>query len=159
MLLELADDVAEEPRRDGEVEGVVAAGAADLVELLDGAAQRVERDVVVEVARHEPEALGELLPDLLAELGARVLLDRVVHDLREVLVGPVAAGEADQAEARRQQAAVGEVVDRRHDLLARQVAGDAEQHQPARTGDARESAVLGVAQRVHPIAHGRRCFR
>ena len=52
---------------------MVAAGAADLVELLDGAAQVVEGDVVVEVARDEPEALGELLPDLLAELGAGVL--------------------------------------------------------------------------------------
>ena len=125
-----------------EVEGVVAAGAAHLVELLDGAAQRVERLVVVEVARHEAEPLGELLPDLLAELRAGVLLDRVVHDLGEVLVGPVAAGEADQREARRQQAAVGEVVDRRHHLLARQVAGDAEEHQPARPGDAREPPVL-----------------
>ena len=72
----------------------------------------LERDVVVEVAGHEPEALGELLPDLLAERRARVLLDRVVHDLGEVLVGPVAPGEPDQREARRQQAAVGQVVDR-----------------------------------------------
>src|SRR3712207_8626619 len=46
---------------------------------------------------------------------------RVVHDLREVLVGPVPPREAHQAEAGRQQAAVGEVVDRGHDLLARQV--------------------------------------
>ena len=76
---------------------------------------------------------GELLPDLLAELGARVLLDRVVHDLREVLVVPVAAGEADEREAGRQQAAVREVVDRGHELLAGEVAGDAEDDQ-ARTG-------------------------
>ena len=114
---------------------MVAAGAADPVEVLDGLPQAVEGDVVVEVARHEPEALGELLPDLLAELGAGVLLDRVVHDLGEVLVGPVAAGEADQREARRQQAAVGQVVDRRHQLLAGQVAGDAEDA-PGRTGPA-----------------------
>ena len=39
VLLELADHVAEEARRDREVEGVVAAGAAHLVELLDGAPQ------------------------------------------------------------------------------------------------------------------------
>ena len=134
---------------------MVAAGAADLVELLDGAPQLVERRVVVEVAGHEPEALGELLPDLLAELGAGVLLDRVVHDLREVLVGPVAAGEADQAEARRQQAAVGEVVDRRHHLLAGQVAGDAEEHHAAGAGDAGEPAVLRVAQRVVVVERSR----
>ena len=76
---------------------MVAVGAAHLVELLDGAPELVERDVVVEVAGHEPEALGELPPDLLAELGAGVLLDRVVHDLGEVLVRPVAPGEPDQA--------------------------------------------------------------
>ena len=100
VLLELPHDVAEERRRDGQVERVVAAGAADLVELLDRAAQLVEGEVVVEVARDEPEPLGELPPDLLAELRAGVLLHRVVHDLGEVLVGPVAPGEADQAEAR-----------------------------------------------------------
>ena len=148
VLLELADHVAEELRRDRQVERVVAAGAALLVELLDGAAQLLEGLVVVEVAGHEPEALGELLPHLLAELRAGVLLDRVVHDLREVLVGPVTPGEADQAEAGRQQAAVGEVVDRRHDLLARQVAGHAEEHQAARPGDPGKAAVLRVAQRV-----------
>ena len=73
VLLELADDVAEEARRDREVERVVAAGAAHPVEVLDGLPQVVEGLVVVEVARHEAEALGELLPDLLAELGAGVL--------------------------------------------------------------------------------------
>ena len=50
----------------------------------------------------------------------------------------------------RQQPAVGEVVDRRHHLLARQVAGDAEEHHAAGAGDARQPAVLGVAQRVGP---------
>ena len=129
---------------------MVAAGAAHHVELVEGAGEVGEGDVVVEVAGHEPEALGELLPDLLAELRAGVLLDRVVHDRGEVLVGPVAPGEADQAEARRQQAAVGQVVDRRHHLLARQVAGDPEQHHPARAGDAGQPPVLGVAQRVGP---------
>ena len=39
------------------------------------------------------------------------------HDLAEVLVVPVASGEPDQRERRRQQAAVGQVVDRRHQLL------------------------------------------
>jgi hypothetical protein len=79
VLLELPDHVVEEPRWDGEVEGVVAACAADPVELVDGAPQLVEGGVVVEVARHEAEALGELLPDLLAELGPGVLPHRVVH--------------------------------------------------------------------------------
>ena len=45
----------------------------------------VERVVVADLARHEPEALGELVPHLLAERGAGVLPYRVVHDLGEVL--------------------------------------------------------------------------
>ena len=148
VLLELPDDGAEEARRDREVEGVVAAGAPLLVELLDRAAQAVERRVVVEVALDEADALGELVPDLLAELGAGVRLHRVVDDLGEVLVRPVAPGEADEAEAGRQQPAVREVVDRGHHLLARQVTGHAEEHQAAGPGDARQPAVLGVAQGV-----------
>ena len=52
---------------------MVPARAAELVELLDGAAQLSEVGVVAEVARHEPEPLGELAPDLLAELGTGVL--------------------------------------------------------------------------------------
>ncbi|CAB4707859.1 unannotated protein [freshwater metagenome] len=148
MLLQLLRDLPEGTGRDRQVEGVVAAGAAQLVELLDRAPELGEGDVVVEGSRHEPEALRELLPDLLAELRARMGLDRVVHDLGEVLVGPVAPREADQAEARRQQPAVGEVVDRRHDLLAREVAGDPEQHQAAGSRDARQTPVERVAQRV-----------
>ena len=88
------------------------------VELVDVWRAAGRSRVVVEVALHEADALGELLPDVLAELGARVLLHRVVHDLLEVLVVPVAAREADEREAGRQQAAVGEVVDRGHQLLA-----------------------------------------
>ncbi len=148
VLLELRHHGAEERRGDGEVEGRVAAGAARLVELAHGPAQGGEGVVVVEVARHEAEALGELAPHLLAEGRACVLLDRVVDDLREVLVGPVAPGEADEREARGQQPAVGEVVDRRHDLLAGQVAGDAEEHQARRARDAREPSVLGIPERV-----------
>ena len=134
VLLELLDRPGEELRRDGQVERVVAAGAALVVELLDGRREPVEGGVVVEVARDEPEALGELAAR--PPRGTRVracCLHRVVHDLREVLVGPVAPGEADQREARRQQPAVGQVVDRRHQLLAGQVAGDTEDA-PGRTG-------------------------
>ena len=130
--LELRHHVGEELRRDRQVEGVVAAGAALGVELRHGLGEPVEGVVVGELAGHEPDPLGQLLPDGVAERGPRVLLDRVVGDLREVLVLPVPAGEADQGEARRQQPAVGQVVDGRHQLLAGQVAGDAEQDQHAR---------------------------
>ena len=103
VLLQLLDDHREGLRRHGEVEGEVAAGALGLVQLLDGRPQPLEGVVVVEVALDEAHALDELLPDLLAERRTRVLLDRVVDLLGEVLVLPLAAGEADEREARRQQ--------------------------------------------------------
>ena len=128
---------------------MVAVGAADQVELLDGAPQLVEGDVVGEVARARTGSRRTSWRHTSSRNSVRACcLDRVVDDLREVLVGPVAAREADQAEARRQQAAVGEVVDRRHDLLAGQVAGDAEDHHAARAGDPRQPPVLRIAQRI-----------
>ncbi len=151
VLLQLLDDLGEELRRHGEVEGVVAAGAAGRVEVVHRLAQCLERRVVVEVAGDEPHPLGELLPDLFAEVGAGVLTDGVMHDLREVLVLPVAAGETHQGEARRQQTAVGQVVDGRHQLLAGQVSGDAEDDEPGRPGDPRQPPVAPVAQRVGPL--------
>src|SRR5699024_836865 len=72
----------------------------------------------------------------------------------EVVVGPVAAAEADQAEAGRQQTAVGEVVDRRQQLLAREVAGDAEHHHRAGPCDERHATVARVAQRIGRIRPG-----
>ena len=117
MLLQLLDDHREGRRRHGQVEGEVAARALCLVELLDRGAQPLERVVVVEGALHEAHALDELLPDLLAEGGAGMGLDRVVDLLGEVLVRPLTAGEADQREARRQQTPVGEVVHRGHQLF------------------------------------------
>ncbi len=97
VLLELLHHVGEELRRHRQVEGEVAARAADLVQVLDRRLQLVERRVVVEVALHEAAALGELLPDLLAEGRTRVLLDRVVHLLREVLVLPLRGGRSRPA--------------------------------------------------------------
>jgi hypothetical protein len=94
--LQLLHDLGEELRRNGQVEGEVAARALSLVEVLYGRLQVLEGVVVVEGALDEPHALDELLPDLLTEGGTGVLLDRVVDLLREVLVRPLAAGEADE---------------------------------------------------------------
>ena len=56
------------------------------------------------------------------------------------------------ANVARQQPAVGQVVDRRHQLLGGQVAGDAEDHHTARARDARHPLVALVPQRVrHPV--------
>ena len=71
--LQLLGDQREVLRRDRQVERVVAHRAALDVELVDGLAQAPERVGVVELARDEADALQQLLPRLLAELGARVL--------------------------------------------------------------------------------------
>ena len=128
---------------------MVAAGAARLVELVDRAARagrRRRRRRSCPARTGSPRRAGSRPPR--GTRCGRAALTESCTTWREVLVGPVAAGEADQAEARRQQPAVGQVVDRRHHLLARQVAGHAEEHHAARAGDPGQPAVLRVAQRV-----------
>jgi hypothetical protein len=146
--LQLLDDLGESLGRDRQVEGVVTAGAAALVELLDRHRQRVEGARVAELARDEVHALRQVGPDLLAERRARVLLDRLVGDLPEVLVLPVAAGEAHQRETGRQQPPVGQVVDGGQQFLTGEVAGHAEQHEHARPGHPGDAFVARIAQRV-----------
>src|SRR5699024_7626784 len=110
--------------------------------------QAGEGVVVTELALDEPETLRELLPDPLVERGAGVRADRVVGYLTEVLVVPLPPGEAGQPEPGWQQPPVGQVVDSRQQLLPGQVAGHPEQHQTTRSGDAGQSAVGRIAQRV-----------
>jgi hypothetical protein len=139
---------AEGPRRDREVEGVVAAGAALGVELVQRLGEAVEGGRVVDLPGHEADALAQLRPHLLLERGAGVRADRVVDHLREVAPVPVAPSEADEREARREQPAVVQVVDGRHHLRAREVAGHPEHDQRARPGEVGHPAVAVVAQRV-----------
>ena len=153
VLLELRHHDREESGRDREVERVVAVGALLLVELAHGVAQPFPGGVVVELARHEPDAGHELLPHGVAPRRAGAVLGGLLDERLELLVAEVVPGEADQGESGRQQAAVGEVVDGRDELLAGQVAGDTEQDQAARAGDARQTPILGIAQRVRDEAH------
>ena len=110
------------------------------------AASVVERVVVVERAGHELDVAGQPRPDLLAPRRAGVLLGRLAGQRLEVAVAPVAPGEAEHHEAGRQQAPVGQVVDGRDQLLAGQVAGDAEDHQRARAPGS--AAAAGPAGRA-----------
>jgi hypothetical protein len=110
--------------------------------------QPVEGLVVVERAGQELHRPAQPGPGRLEELGAGALLRRLAGERLEVAVAPVAPGEAEQREAGRQQPAVGQVVDRRDELLAGQVARDAEDDQRARVGDPRQPAVAGGAERV-----------
>ena len=127
---------------------MVAHRAALDVQLLDRLAKTHEGVVVVELAGHETDALQQLLPGLLTELGARMSANGLVHDLREVLVLPVASGEPDEGETRREQPPIGEVVDRGHELLAGEVSRHAEDHERARTGDAVQAVIFRVAQGI-----------
>jgi hypothetical protein len=71
-----------------------------------------------------------------------------VHDLREVLVFPVATSKAHECEARRKKTTVSEVIYRGHELFTSQVTGHTKQHQTTRSSDAVESTVFGNAERV-----------
>ena len=61
---------------------------------------------------------------------------------------PSSGGRSPPARTGRQQPAVGQVVDGRQQLLGRQVAGHAEQHEHARAGQPRDPPVSRIAQRV-----------
>src|SRR6185437_6709444 len=69
--LELLDHGREELRRNRQVERVVPPGAALSVQLPDAGGELVERLVVGELARHEPDTLLQLLPDRLAKRRSR----------------------------------------------------------------------------------------
>ena len=146
--LHLLQHHREHARRDGQVERGVALDAVAGAQLVERLAERVEGLVVVEGAGHELDVARQPLPDLLVPGRPGVLLGRLAGQVLEVAVAPVAAGEAEQDEVRRQQPAVGQVVDGRQQLLAGQVAGDPEDDERARLGDARQPTVARVAQRV-----------
>ena len=93
-LAQVRDDRREELGRDGQVIDPVAARAVGAVELLELLLELSVRLRVVEGSGSEDEAAGELGPDL-AEVGAAVLAQRLLVVGAEVVVGPVAAGEAD----------------------------------------------------------------
>ncbi len=147
---QLLGDDGERPRRHGQVERVVAVRAAGLIQLLDGLRQAQERVGIVERALHEADAAGQLLPGRLAERRAAVLFDVLLDPVGEILVAPVAPAETGQAELRGQQSPVGQGVDGRQELLAGEVAGDAEDDDRARPGDPRQPEVPRIAQGVGP---------
>ncbi len=88
--------------------------------------------VVGEVERDVAHAGGELVPHVLAERVARVLLHGLLHPLAELVVDLLGARGADDAEPLRQQVAHRQRVERRHQLLRRQVARRAEDDEDAR---------------------------
>src|SRR6185369_7004351 len=147
--LHLLEHHRERRRRDRQVEDRVAADTVTGLQAAQLLGEPVEPGVVVERAPDEPDRRGQAVPGLLAEGRARALLGALPGELDERLVAlPVAAGEAQQHEPGRQQAAVGQVVHGRDQLLAGKVSGDTEHHQCAGVGEPGEPAVSRIAQRV-----------
>ena len=157
VLGELGEDLLEGLRGDGEVEGVVAV-CATLVELGEGALEFFEGGVVIKGALDESHTLLELVPNVLAEGGAGVCLNGFTHVVAEVVVAPGAAAKADQAEARREQTAVHEVIHCRKQLLTGQVAGHAEEDERGRARDAGDAAVARVPQGVRFLTESHNIF-
>ena len=131
---DLCDERPDRARRDREVVDAVSLRAQVRVERRERVAQLVLGLVVGEVERHVVHAFGEPLPRFVFERVARVILDRLLHPFLERVVGLLGARGADDPETLGQQAADRERVQRRQQLLRRQVAGRAEDDEDARVG-------------------------
>ena len=91
---------------------------------------------------------GQPLPHLLAPRRPGVLRAASRASSANSVSPQSRRAKPEQGEVRRQQPAVGQVVHRRQQLLAGQVAGDAEDHQGAGLGDPGQPPVPRIAQRV-----------
>ena len=86
---------------------MVTVGSAFLIEQSDGRLKAIEGVVVVEFTLHKANTFTQLLPNLFAKWGSGMLPYRIVHDLGEVLIDPVASRKADQCETWWQEPSVG----------------------------------------------------
>src|SRR5690606_28330130 len=102
-----------------------------VIQLFYGRAQSLECLGIVKGALDKPDPLGQLLPGLLAERCARVLLHGIVDDLLKVFAIPFATSKTRERESWRQESAVGEVVYSGHQLLAGEIARHAKHYKSA----------------------------
>ncbi len=132
---EVVVDRPEHARRDRAVVDAVAARAVGAIELFELLAEAHEVRGVLELARHVVQAAREVGPHHVVDrLAARELADGLAHARAKLLFADVGQREADDRHARRQEARDGEVVERRDQLAARQVARGAEDDEDARRG-------------------------
>ena len=101
-IRQLARYLRERARRHRHVERMVASRATIAVELGDGVRQSFERLRIVERALHETNAVGELFPCRLLEWSTAVRLHVLLHEILEVILGPITTGKPRQTEAWRQ---------------------------------------------------------
>ncbi len=150
VLGQLPADLLKRLRRNGQIERVITPRSALLIQLSDRVTQPLKGIIVVELALHKADTLGELIPHRLIKRRPRIRPHGGLHLGRELLVVPGAAAETHQRETRRQQAPVREVVHGRHELLAGKVTGHPEEHQRGRTGDPVQAAIPRVPERITP---------
>src|SRR5439155_1638235 len=111
-----------------EVVQTAAGGPGFAVEVRERSVESLERRGVVERSRHERQGIGERLPDLLVERRSGEGLDRPARERAERLVVPVRERVADDPGSLGHEPFHRQVVQRRQDLLLRQVAARAEDH-------------------------------
>src|SRR5262249_49070906 len=116
------------------VEETVTLQAALGVELLEP-----RRELLVGLGAHEfpghvVERFGKALPRLRLGMAARELVEPRMNLVRELLARVRRARHAQRGEMVGERAADREVVERRHELAARQVAARPEHHERARRG-------------------------
>ena len=97
------------------------------------------------VAPHVAQSLGESLPGILGDRGARAGGDRLAHLFAELLIAPIAVRDPDDREALGEGLTDGQVIERRHQLARGEIAADAEDDHRRRGDDAVD---LGGAQRI-----------
>ena len=147
---QLTGHLRERARRHRHVERVIAARATVAVKLGDRVGQTLERFRIIERALYETDTGRKLLPSRFLERRTAMRLHVLLDEVLEMVLGPVAACEACQTEAWRQQATVGQIVDGGEQLLTGQIAGHAENHDAAWACDAGKSQIARVAQRIRP---------
>ncbi len=141
-LSERSDDRGKRGRGHREVIDAVSAELMRAVQFRQQFGEPVLAGLVGEVGGDVMHRRGELVPGVLAKRITRVLLHGLLHVLAEPVVVVLAARHPDDREARRKQAAQLQRVERRHQLLVRQVAGRAEDDKRARIGRAAQREPL-----------------
>ena len=145
-LADLVHERRDRARRHCEVVDAVARCSALLVDMGEAFGEAMLERFVPEVGRDVVHPSCELIPDVLPEGIARVLLHRFFHPRAEAVVALLGPRGADDRELLREQVAVGERVERGNELALRQVAGRAEDHERARIG--RPPELEALEQRI-----------
>jgi hypothetical protein len=139
---ELHDDRLDRIRRHGQVVQAISARSPRRVQIVE----RFDNALVVlrvgEVRAHVAHALGELVPDVLAEFVPPMLDDRIAHAVAKVLRRHTRTRHADDAELRGKEVSEGERVEGWEELPLREV---------ARCAEDREGAGLGSAPSAQPF--------